>query len=289
MKRIIVLMSVIALFTMFSFAQEKTHVVKKGETVATIAKTYGVTIESLQDANPDLKSYIYVGMSLKIPTINEQETKQTNIASEAIEKNTIIVENKDEKENKVLSTMIGEGDNTIQNIEYDKHSVGKGYVGLDIMYGFLGNPDNMYSSPFSYSATIRYSYFFHHNVYISGGLGYNSSSFLMKKKYGDYDYDFHFISVPVRLGVSLAPDSKFDLVPYAGINFNYCVKASIKNGNNKIDNDWSGKMAIEGMIGARVNISGFSLVVGYNIPFNDNQKASFGEDGYLNIGLGCGF
>ncbi|MDO4790797.1 MAG: LysM peptidoglycan-binding domain-containing protein [Porphyromonas sp.] len=48
------------------------HSVEKGETLTLIAKTYGVTMEDLRRANPNLKSddSIHVGMVLKIPPVS---------------------------------------------------------------------------------------------------------------------------------------------------------------------------------------------------------------------------
>lgn len=45
------------------------HVVKKGETLASIASYYKVSEETLKNENPILKSYIYTGMKIRIPGI----------------------------------------------------------------------------------------------------------------------------------------------------------------------------------------------------------------------------
>lgn len=48
------------------YAQQQKHTVMKGETLVTIAKKYGVTVDDLRQENPQLKT-LYTGMSIKIP------------------------------------------------------------------------------------------------------------------------------------------------------------------------------------------------------------------------------
>lgn len=84
MKRIISILLTVILFSSVVYAEEKTHVVKKGETIESIAKTFGITTESLIEANPTLKQYMYAGMTLKIPAATAQPTAQTATATEAI-------------------------------------------------------------------------------------------------------------------------------------------------------------------------------------------------------------
>ncbi len=49
------------------------HIVKRGETLASIASYYNVSEEALKNENPILKSYIYVGMKIHIPMIQEEK------------------------------------------------------------------------------------------------------------------------------------------------------------------------------------------------------------------------
>lgn len=45
-----------------------THTVKKGESFYGIAKKYGVSVELLKQANPNMGNYFHAGMTLNIPT-----------------------------------------------------------------------------------------------------------------------------------------------------------------------------------------------------------------------------
>lgn len=55
--------------SIFSFAEASIiHNVARGETLESIAQSYGVTKEQIIEANPDAAQFIYVGMELTIPT-----------------------------------------------------------------------------------------------------------------------------------------------------------------------------------------------------------------------------
>lgn len=65
----------------------KSHTVQRGETLESIAKKYGVTVEAIKEANPNMGGYFYVGMGLKIP---EKETKVETVKTE-VEKVEVVV------------------------------------------------------------------------------------------------------------------------------------------------------------------------------------------------------
>lgn len=52
------------------FAQDyqAKHEVQRGETLASIAKRYGVTVQMIKDANPQMGNLFYVGLKLNIPS-----------------------------------------------------------------------------------------------------------------------------------------------------------------------------------------------------------------------------
>ena len=57
------------------------HVVKRGETVSSIAEAYGVSQEAIYSANPSARQFVYIGMKLMIPSV-PQSTTGTDAASE---------------------------------------------------------------------------------------------------------------------------------------------------------------------------------------------------------------
>lgn len=66
-KTLIILLLVLTSF--HAYAQDKTvtHIVDRGETLASIAKLYGVTNGKLIELNPDASDFVYVGMELTVP------------------------------------------------------------------------------------------------------------------------------------------------------------------------------------------------------------------------------
>lgn len=70
MRRLLLLFAVIILGTMSVNAQMVTHVVKKGESVKSIAKKYGVGISDIENENFEVRNGLFVGMILNIPTQN---------------------------------------------------------------------------------------------------------------------------------------------------------------------------------------------------------------------------
>lgn len=70
------------------FGQVKTHTIKSGETLSSIAKKYKTTIEALQKLNPDTKDGIKAGAELQIPTLpsqkGEEKVEQKNAQKERV-------------------------------------------------------------------------------------------------------------------------------------------------------------------------------------------------------------
>ena len=61
-----------------SMAQTKSHTVTRGETIESIAQKYGVTVEAIKQANPNMGSMFYVGMKLNIPEVQEKPVMTQN-------------------------------------------------------------------------------------------------------------------------------------------------------------------------------------------------------------------
>jgi len=89
MKKIVLIIFYFWLMQVFAFAQSTTiHVVQRGETVASIAKKYGISEEELKKANPDINDYFYAGMKLVIPK------KEKSIANSPSDSKSLISQDK---------------------------------------------------------------------------------------------------------------------------------------------------------------------------------------------------
>lgn len=83
-KRFLITSLVSVALAFAGYAEEKTHVVERGETLTTIAKTYGVTEQALIKANPDAASFCYVGMVLNIPETADAQGDARNEAVSSV-------------------------------------------------------------------------------------------------------------------------------------------------------------------------------------------------------------
>ena len=66
----LLLFSIILSFNAFSQQNTKQHRIEKGETVFSIAKKYGVNMQSIFQLNPGSREIIYAGQSLRVPSKN---------------------------------------------------------------------------------------------------------------------------------------------------------------------------------------------------------------------------
>lgn len=60
-------------------AQDKKtiHIIKRGETIESVANKFGISIEDLIEANPSANDYFYVGMKLTIPKSIDKNNEKT--------------------------------------------------------------------------------------------------------------------------------------------------------------------------------------------------------------------
>lgn len=67
--------------------QEKKHTIQRGETIESIAKKYDITVTDLQEANPNLNKFFFVGMKINIPskTLSESAKKEPIVLSKGNE------------------------------------------------------------------------------------------------------------------------------------------------------------------------------------------------------------
>ena len=71
---------------MFTMAQSQTvtHIVKRGETIESIAEFYKVSVEDINKTNPNADGIVYVGMKLVIPTNRKEPTQNYSENKETV-------------------------------------------------------------------------------------------------------------------------------------------------------------------------------------------------------------
>lgn len=78
MKKFILSFTLLLTTLSLSAQTSLSHTVQRGETIESVANKYGISVNDLQQANPDTKEYFYAGMKLVIPIkTNTQNITQT--------------------------------------------------------------------------------------------------------------------------------------------------------------------------------------------------------------------
>lgn len=85
-RNFIIVLMMLFFYVGVAIAQDDkaTHIIKRGETIESVANKYGVSIEDLIKANPSAKNYFYVGMKLAIPKVDKTEEKIAPVTTEAL-------------------------------------------------------------------------------------------------------------------------------------------------------------------------------------------------------------
>lgn len=107
-KNIVILMMSFLNIAAASAQNDKNiHIIKRGETIESVANKYGVSVEDLIKVNPSAKNYFYVGMKLVIPNSIDKADEEIVTAKTEISTYTpsVSYEKSIEDENKNLVNM----------------------------------------------------------------------------------------------------------------------------------------------------------------------------------------
>ena len=253
------------------------HVVKRGETLSSIAKTYGTTEDRIRKLNDNLSNFLYVGMELTIP-VEMKDNAINNAASQQTDFDKQNTSNQD-----------------MDIARFDDNAYPKWSGGTNAAYGFPPkyNKDDTRGSSSILSFSIHVNHHFGKSFYIGSGIGYSSFSNRILMHLGVADYkststsnDMLFLPLEIGSNLYLIKD-KVALVPYAGIDITYIVKSTKEEGlgtNKKKESvDLDKRMGVNGRIGLRLNLWGVYLGGSYLFSFDDN----YGENnGFPEISFG---
>jgi len=263
-----------------------THIVDKGETLASIAKKYGVPEAEIIRLNPEAAQFIYVGQELAIPA----STKSDAAAATESQDKTVA--------QSVFSADVPADNNT--DVIDDKPGFSPSF---SIEYGFLSKEKGVKGTNYTYAVTAGINYFFLHKErgpFAGVNIGYNSSNYNFsaseRGQYINQTSTTHFVTLPIFVGYRFTTSNRnFGITPYAGLDVNFCIGGKIKTkgradgGNYEDETKFKKKTGLDARIGLKFYIYGFNVGAAYVFPLNDNQKAYFGEDAYPAISIGFGF
>ena len=258
------------------FAQDfqAKHQVQRGETLASIAKHYGVTEQMIKEANPQMGNLFYVGLKLNIPTKNKENIHETSDSAKPI-----LVQAEETKIVKVEDAIIDNNDDISTKEAWN--------FAMEIGYGFLDNGGIKGASCFAYQATVGVNYMINDALYAGARIGYNSAH----SSFTDITSDIHMIVLPLEFGYVWGSEN-IKLIPFSGLDLNIGLngKTKFKSGNHDDEKiKIGGKLGVALNLGLRLYLWGFNLSGKYHLPINDQQKGFFGEDAYPEMSIGFGF
>lgn len=254
------LVSAVMLFlsAVSGYAQETvTHVVKRGETIESIADRYGTTADTIQRLNPDAAEFVYVGMELKIPAVKAEFDANTEKQHEP------------NMENQAANS--GE---VVRKADTGERGL---YDGLRFVFemGFgLPKKAEGVSQAFTLSAGVGMNYYFS-KFYCGGQLGFitghtnQDASYYAKN--ATLETDDWSLTLPVECGYALGSE-KFAVIPAGGIEFVLPIKNSYKihRGKEIFDKgkNSGGDLMAALRLGLRFRFWGIDLSAHYLIPIN---------------------
>ena len=264
--------------------QTVTHVVQRGETIESIAETYGVSADDIAKANPNMDGMFYVGMKLNVPnkaslTTHDDSQTTPTIPSVDIARHSTTQVGKRTNENNTNDT-----------------EVWKFTPAFEIGFGFIKGADN-----FMYEATAGINYNLPYNIYAGARIGYNSCNYnsltTIDGTSVNSKTECHLIEIPLEVGYKILTDNhNFGIIPFAGIAANVGISGKSKYRVIGSGNKWNsqkikigGKVGLDAKVGIRLRIMEFNLSGSYHFSLNDKQKVWFGKDAYPEITIGWGF
>ena len=190
-----------------------THIVQRAETIQSIAKTYGVSVTDIQNANSDVKNVLYVGMKLSIPTPQSHPIieEKSNFSSPS-ETSSINV-----REEYSESDYQGCGWITFETLPCVYQT--SGYFDPDFNWGF--------------SIGFGYRYYFHNNFFAEGLAGYSCQ--LLGSYQSETECTRHSIVFPIHLGAVVPCSDKFRIGLVVGPRINVPMKEIYKIGEIEIN------------------------------------------------------
>lgn len=239
-----------ASITSFAQTKAKTHTVKRGETIESIANKYGVDIYDIISANPQADgNYCYPGMKLLIPR-NKYTTEESIMT---VRQN-------------LLDSRQGKGD-FVGEASFQYLLFGGGTS--DFFKGFRGG----------LSTNFGYRYYVHHNIFMEGSFGYRWYTF---ETIDRINTTVHNITMPIHLGACLDVTEKFSLRPFFGPRVDFPVATRIRYGGSSYSSDTKIGATLE--FGIDFSFNDWGIRTKYGLGVGDYKNIN-----YVSIGMTTGF
>lgn len=241
------------------------HTLERGETLETIAKRYGVTVEKIKELNPETTQFIYVGMELKIPAIEVSTVKENSVSSPSNDIiNTQESTPKSSKEELYLTT---------EETETKKSDMAMQWA---LFFPEKDKVTNLSGMGFdmSWGASYKTSQY----TQLSWHIGYKMFSSSSNSKVSGFgniktELDSHNITIPLEANLDLGW-----FCPYVGLTGDIAVKTKFKVNDKKqeIPDELKDDFALHGVIGLKLKSNnGFYLFGAFSKKLEKNSNKVF--------------
>lgn len=204
------------------------HEVRRGETLSSIAKQYGVTEQMIKNANPQMGDLFYVGLNLNIPKKSSENLK---VEQEQKDKNELLA-----REYKSETTSL---DSESRKGTFER----KFYAGLSLN-SWSGNDAKNSKNNVGFHVGLLQRYFLLEETFLEAGIsfatkGYKADENLSSGQYWDdeganYDIDYHYkmqtynLEVPLNVGYSSVWSSVLSVYVKGGAYVTYALSGKLK-------------------------------------------------------------
>ncbi|MCD8291458.1 MAG: LysM peptidoglycan-binding domain-containing protein [Prevotella sp.] len=290
-KKIVATTCMVMLSICFAMAQTNTikHTVDRGETLASIAKRYATTEAKIIELNPDAAQFIYVGMELTIPVTGANTTTIQNNVEPV---NTYVTEQQN-------SYNYNQSSNSNTQTYNENNDFQRWTPSFYLSYGFLPKPkggDGIKTSNMNMALSFGVNYSITESFYVGARLGFSwVLTHIKDKAYSDLNTttEAYFINLPIELGYRIFLDDNHNtaIIPYAGIDLDYCIKNTTEIGTGKSATKYksdNNKIGVNGRVGLRLRFSEFCLGAAYVFVADKNLKSDYVDktNGYFEVSLG---
>lgn len=215
-----------AMFATLGYAQTRTHMVRQGESLESIADMYGLSVFALLHANPDFTGEVYPGLAMAIP--------QTDL----------------EGKRRFTSGYKG---------------VGSFVSELGFQYLGIGGDTKEYYKSFNYGifADFGYRYFLTDYLFAEGLIGGRYYALRTNDVLHESSTKIVNITLPIHVGVRIPVSETFSIRPYLGPRLDVPLSNKI-NGNNWSESVDT-KAAVTAEFGLDFHFNRFGIRVDYGL------------------------
>lgn len=291
MKKLLLLCA-ICCYALTAAAQSTVHTVQRGETLASIAKQYHLSIDELKAANPYIGKKLYVGIKLQIPEVKEAPRVEEVAAATPVKEKKQKAQAKQEQERNVVEKPVKEEKAKIPATTEKETAYNKWAVSFDITYYFaegtssknFGNGVRSYNSSFGMGFDLAANYYFAKSAFIAPGIGvlhssstgYNSSGYGNSNKHSNSSTA---VRIPIMVGYDLAFSEKIGLTLQTGPHLGYIVAGYHEENGDKIkfkDMEDTEPFHVNWSVGAFIYWGETRLGAEYLIGLKEGSEGTFG-------------